>query len=120
MDFEQQAVRSTRCGGQRHWNHQVAVAGGMGGIDDHRQVVVQLRVRDRGQVERVAQVRLKRPDSTLAKNHLLIASVEEVLGGEKPLPYGGAETALEQHGSTQPPESAQEREILHVTRAHLK
>src|SRR6266851_4666672 len=120
MHFEQEPIRSASRRGQRHGNDEVAVSGGVGGVDDDREPSVKLRIGDRREIQRVAQLGLKRSDSALAENDLLVSAGEEVLRGEEPLLDGGAESALQQHRAPDPGKSAQERKVLHVPGAYLE
>ena len=55
---------------RRHRLDQPALAGGVRRIDDHRQVGQVVEEGHGGQVERVARIRLERPDAPLAQDHV--------------------------------------------------
>src|SRR5216684_4406803 len=120
VHFEQEPIRSASRGGERHGDDEVAVSGGVGGVDDYREPSVKLRIGHRREIERVAQLGLKRSDSALAENDLLVAAVEEVLRGEKPLLDGGAESALQHDRAPFPGSRSRERQVLHVAGAYLE
>ena len=85
MDLDDDPVRARRGGRHRHRRHQLAPAGGVAGVDDHRQVRALLEHRDRHQVKREAVGGLERADPALAQDHLLVALLEDVLGGHQQL-----------------------------------
>ena len=105
---------------QGHRPHQRALAGPVARVDHDRQVGQLAEERDRGQVERVAGVRLEGPDAALAQDHVRVARAEDVLGGHQPLLDRRAKAALEQDRPGDPPDVAQERVVLHVAGADLE
>ena len=71
--------------GPRQRQHEIAPAGGVGRVDDHRQVRLVLQHRHRPEVERVARGALERPDAALAEDDALVALLGHVLGGHQQL-----------------------------------
>ena len=65
--------------------HEIALAGGMGGIDDHGQVREPLEDRDGTQIQRLARRGLERADAMFTQQHLLIAARQDELGGVQQL-----------------------------------
>ena len=98
VDLHDQAVGARRGGGHGHRLDQVAAAGGVAGVDDHRQVRQLLEHRHRHQVEREPVGGLERADAALAQDHVAVALLEHVLGGHQQLLERGAQAALDQHG----------------------
>src|SRR5208282_5402670 len=59
-------------------------------------------------------------DATLAENDFVVAAGEQVFSGEQEFFDGGRDAALKQHRFANLAEFAQEVEVLHVARPHLK
>ena len=76
--------------------------------------------RHRGQVHRVARVRLERADAALAQDDVGVARADDVLGGHQPLLDRRAVAALEHDRAGDPPDVAQQRVVLHVPGADLE
>src|SRR4029077_13483210 len=73
-----------------------------------------------GDIERVAQVGLKRANATLAKDHVVVSAGKNVLGAEKKLLNRGGHAALQKDGLLNFTERAEKKIVLHVARADLK
>jgi hypothetical protein len=106
-------------GGQRQRPDEVAPAGGVARVDDHRQVRELLEHRHGHQVEREAVGGLERADAALAQHHVRVALLEHVLRRHQQLLERGAEAALEQDGQAHAAELGQQRVVLHVAGADL-
>ena len=85
VDLDDDPVRAGRRRGERERLDEVAPAGRVARVDDHRQVRELLEHRDRRQVEREAVGRLEGADAALAEDHGLVALLEHVLGGHQQL-----------------------------------
>ena len=120
VHLDHETVGARRDRGPRHRRHQVAVARGVGGIDDHRQVRQRLDHGHRAEVERVARRRLERADAALAEDHVRVAVSHHVLGGEQPLLDGVAQPALQEHRAACAADSLEQREVLGVAGADLE
>ena len=88
-------------------------------VDDHRQVRVQLEPRDRAEVEREARRGLEGADPALAEDHVLVALLEDVVGGLQQLVERRRQPALEQHRLAELARDLEQRVVLHVARADL-
>ena len=88
-------------------------------VDDHRQVRVQLQPRHRAEVEREARGGLERADPALAQDHVLVALLEDVVGGLQQLVERRRQPALEQHRLAELARDLEQRVVLHVARADL-
>ena len=88
-------------------------------VDDHRQVRVQLQPRHGAEVEREARRGLERADAALAQDHVLVALLQDVVGGHQQLVERGGQPALEQHRLAELARHLEQRVVLHVARADL-
>ncbi len=104
-------------------NDQVAPAGGVRRVDDHRKVREPLRHDYRREVQREARRRLERPYPPLAQDHVLPALFGYVLRRQQPLFDRRREAPLEDDAVVGPgdrrADALQEREVRHVARAYL-
>jgi len=119
VDLDDDAVRPDRGGRPGQRLDQAAVARRVAGVDDHRQVRVQLQPRDRREVEREARGRLERADAALAQHHLVVALLEHVVRGHQQLVERRGEPALEQHRLADLACRLEQRVVLHVAGADL-
>ena len=117
--LDDDAVGAHRGGGARQRAHQPPVARGVRGIDDHRQVRVQLQPRHRAEVEREAHGAVERADPALAEDHALVALLEDVVGGLEQLVEGRGEAALQQHRLAELADDLEQPVVLHVARSDL-
>src|SRR5579875_665008 len=62
----------------------------------------------------------KSAHTTLAEDHVVIALREDILGGHQELIQRGRHPAFQEDRLFRPPHALEQREILHVTRAHLQ
>ena len=120
MDLDDDPVGSGGGGGERHRLHQVTAAGGVAGVDEHRQMGPSLEHGDRHQVQGEAVRGLERADPALAEDHRLVALLEDVLGRHQQLVERRRQPALEQHRPPAASDLGQERVVLHVARADLQ
>ena len=74
---------------------------------------------DRAEVEREARRGLERADAALAEDHVLVALLEDVVGGLQQLVQRRRQPALEQHGLAELARDLEQRVVLHVARADL-
>ena len=98
---------------------QPPVPGGVRGVDDHRQVRVELQPRDRAEVEREARGGLERADAALAEHDRLVALLEDVVGRLQQLLDRSTQAALEQDRPAEPARDLEQRVVLHVPRPDL-
>ena len=100
--------------------HEITPAGGVAGIDDHRQLGHLLEDRDRAIRSSVNAIGgLERADPALAQDHALVALLEDVLGGHQQLADVLDEPALEQHRAAAAADLGEQRVVLHVARTDL-
>ena len=98
---------------------EVAAAGGVARVDDHRQVRELLQHRHRGEVEREAVGGLEGADPALAQQHVRVALLEHVLGRHQQLLERRGQPALDQHRLAGAADLGQQRVVLHVAGADL-
>ena len=84
-----------------------------------RQVRELLEDRDGGEVEREAVGGLERADAALAEQHVLVALLEDVLGGHEQLVERARQAALDEHRTLRAADLGEQRVVLHVARADL-
>ena len=71
------------------------------------------------EVEREARRGLERADAALAQHHVLVALLEDVVGGHQQLVERRRQPALEQHRLAELAGDLEQRVVLHVARADL-
>ena len=120
MDLDDEPVGPRRGTGDGHRPDQRPMAGGMGRVDDHRQVGPLPEHRHRGQVERVPGGGVEAPDAPLAHHDVGIARREDVLGGHEPFLDGRGQAALEEHRQPAATDRLEQHEVLHVPGADLE
>ena len=120
MHFHQEPVGTRGNGGARHGRHQIAAAGGMGGIGYDRQVGKFFHHRYSRNVEGIARVSLKAANAALAENYFVIAAGKNIFGGKQKLFNGCRNAALQQYRLADAPQLAQQIIILHIARADLE
>src|SRR5574341_1563686 len=120
VDLDQQPVGTRGDRGSGHRRHEVPPPRGMAGVHHHRQMRQFLNQRHRGQVERVAHLRLEGPDAPLAQDHLVIAARHDVFRGQQKFFDRCGQPALEQHRLVLPADLAQQPEVLHIAGADLQ
>src|SRR4051812_7199982 len=118
-DLDDDAVRADRGGGSAERLDEAAVAGGVARVDDHRKVGVELQPRHRAEIEREARRGLERADAALAEDDVLVALLQDVVGGLEELVERAAEAALEEDRLAELAGDLEERVVLHVARADL-
>ena len=119
MRLDDDPVRADRRRRPRQGQDERPPPGGVGGVDDHRQVRLLLEHRDRAEVERVPGRGLEGLDSPLAEDDPVVPLPRDVLGRHQELLHGRGRPALEQHRLVDPPDLRQEQEVLHVAGADL-
>ena len=120
MDLDHHAVGPDGDATDRQRPDQPALPGGVTRIDDDRQVGQVVEQRHRRKVERVAGIRLERPDAALAEDHVRVARADDVFGGHQPLLDRGAVAALQHDRPRDPPHVPKQRVVLHVAGADLE
>src|SRR6266404_196772 len=75
---------------------------------------------NRGDIERVAGVRLERANAALAENHVVIAAGQDVFRAHQQLFHGGGHAALQKNRLADFAQRTKEIVVLHVARANLK
>ena len=119
MDLDDHPVGADRRRRERQRQHQLAPAGGVARIDDHRQRVSAFSIGMAIRSSVNAVLGLERPDPALAQDHVAVALGEHVLGGGHELVDCRAETALEQHRAAGAADLGEQRVVLHVARTDL-
>ena len=94
MHLHQQPVRARGHRNPRQCRHQLAMAGRMAGIGDHRQMRNLLQQCNGRRVERVPRRGLKRAYAAFAKNHLRVAVFQHYLRGLQKIGHRGHHAAL--------------------------
>ena len=89
------------------------------GVDDHRQVGVQLQPGHGAEVEGEAGRCLEGADPALAEDHRLVALLEHVVGRLQQLVERGGQAALEQGRLAEPAGDLEQGVVLHVAGADL-
>ena len=120
VGLDQQAVGPGGDRGPGQGRHVAGIAGGVAGIDDHRQVGALLEHDHRAQVQGVAQGRFEGADAPLAEDQVAAAGGQHVLGGAEPLVDGGHHAALQQDRLAAGADLPQQGEILHAAAADLQ
>ena len=120
MDVDDHAVGADRDRGARERYDEVLAAGGVGRVDDDRQVAGRLDDRHRGDVEGVAGRRLEGADAALAQDDVEVAALGDVLRRHQPLLDGRRHAALEQHRLAGLADGLQQPEVRHVAGADLQ
>src|ERR1700730_2047261 len=75
---------------------------------------------NRRDIERVAQVRVKRADATFAEDHLVVSAGHNVCGAEQQLLDRGGHSTLQKYGLIDFTQAAEQVLILHVPRSYLQ
>ena len=119
MRLDDDPVRAHRGSRPRQRQHQVAPAGRVRRVDDHRQVRLVLQHRDRAEVERVPRRPLEGLDPALAEDDPLVSLARDVLGRHQQLLDRRRRPALQQDRLVGPPHLGEQHEVLHVPRADL-
>src|ERR1035437_7054842 len=119
MDFHDQAVGADRHSGARKRRNQAALAGGVAGIENDRQVRKLVQHRYGRDIAGIAGSGLEGPYAALAQNHVGVAVGHNVLGGHEQFLDGGTHAALQQYRPAAAAQRFQQREILHIAGAHL-
>src|SRR6266540_1100676 len=109
-----------RCGRRpRKRQHELPPAGGMGGVDDHRQVRLLFQDGNGGQVEREARRRLESLDAAFAEDDPLVPFLGHVLGRHQQLLHRCRRSPLEQHRPVDAAAPGEQDEALHAAGADL-
>ena len=121
MDLDHQPVRAGGDAGQGQRSHVWALAGGMAGIDENRQMrqpLQQPAPRRRSSVLRVCV--LEGADAALAEDHIRVALREHVLGRQQPLFHQHRQAALEHDRFAGLADLLEQEVVLRVARADLE
>ena len=120
MDFDDEPICACGNGSTRDGGDVIGVTCGMRRVEDDRQVGEVFQNGDGVDVGGVARGGLKGADAALAQDDLFVAARQKILGRHEQFFDGGAQPALEQYRFARFAQRAQEIEVLHVARAHLK
>ncbi len=120
VNFDEQAIGA---GGQRGFasgGHEFAIARAVRRIDDDWQMRQLFHCRHSQNVESVAGVSFKSPDTAFAEDDLLVALHENVLRSQQKFLQRRAHVAFQNDGLVGFAHFAQQVEIVHVARADTK
>src|SRR5208337_2041223 len=120
MHFDDETIGSHGDGGAGHSRDQALLPGSVGRIGDHGQVREIAGESYGRQVDGVAHLGFESLNAALAENDLLVASRQQILGGEQPLFHRRGGASLQQDGLVDGGETAQQGEVLHVAGADLQ
>ena len=85
MNLDQKAIGTRRDGRAGHRRNLVAPPGAVRRIDKDRKMREFFDYWNRGNIERVSGVVLKRSDAAFTKNHIAVAAGHDVFRRQKPL-----------------------------------
>ena len=92
----------------------------MAWVGDNGQMGKLAKHGDGAHVEGVARASLERANAALTQHDLVVPFAHDIFSAHKQLIDRGRHAALEQHGLAITAKLLEQREILHVSRAHLK
>src|SRR6267143_279200 len=98
MNFNEEAISANGDSSSGEWQHFVALAGAVSGIDENGQVTAFFDGGDDGEVKGIARKIGEGAHTALAEHHVVIALGEDVLGGHEEFVERGGHPALEENG----------------------
>src|SRR5215471_10196058 len=120
MNLDQQPISSRRDRRLGHWRNFVPAPRRMARIRYNRQMGQFLDNRDGGYIQSVSKICFKGPDPALANNDLVITARHYVFGSKQRLLDRRCGPALQQDWLVDPPQLAQQVEVLHISSADLQ